>query len=117
MVILGACYFGGNGSSGENMKGARVEEQLGFLFPTVMTPLGDGSFKLSPGKPVSEMRVVKAAEYLAVSESSVYRLIDCGLLRARRAMPHRLMVSVESIEQYKNGTMDPEFWAGRKVVA
>ena len=81
-------------------------------FPTI-SPQGDGSVIVRPGKPVAEMTVTQAARYLGVHKSSVYRLIDQGDLVARRPLRKKTLIPAGALEEWRKKTSDPEYWEGR----
>lgn len=83
----------------------------------VCLPRGDGTFVVSPGKPISRLSVRQAAARAGVSIGTIYRLIGEGLLKADRPSRGRILVDAESLEQHLAGTRDPEFWEGHPIVA
>jgi excisionase family DNA binding protein len=83
------------------------------LWLTIFTqvPQGDGTILLRPQKPTQKVPVAQAARILGVSIHSVYRSIDEGHLIAERPRPRKILVLVESLQQYQQRTRDPEFWS------
>ena len=92
-------------------------QQLSFSFtaPT-MTPLGDGSFRLTPGKMVREMTPLQAAPILGVCRNQVYVYIGFGLLPFRKPAQRKILIPAEAVEKLRIDTMDPEFWDRLKAV-
>lgn len=76
----------------------------------VITPRGDGSFVISPGKPIREMRPQQAAKFLGVCKTRMYQMVESGLIPARRPSPGVIWVGVDDLERWKETTRDPEFW-------
>jgi excisionase family DNA binding protein len=75
--------------------------QLEFHFPAIVTPRGDGTWLVKPGRPVPRPALVStssAARILGVHRKTVLRYVDEGLLTATQAKPrarvrlHRLEV-------------------------
>jgi hypothetical protein len=86
--------------------------QFTFSFAAVVTPRGDGSFVVSPGKAVIEEEVTPriAATFLGISRSGVYLLCETGLLEYRKPSPGKILITVESLKKHKAASRDPEFW-------
>lgn len=62
--------------------------QLEFEFPAVVTPRGDGTWLVKPGRPVprpEEIDTVEAAKLLKVTRKTVLRYVDEGLLTGLQA--------------------------------
>lgn len=81
-------------------------------FP-IVTPQGDGSFHVRPSKPVSHMSIKQSAAYLNISPSSVYRLVDEGVIPAERPLRGKILIAVSDLEAHKERSRDPEFWQRR----
>ena len=81
-------------------------------FP-IVTPQGDGSVVIRPGKPIAEMTVTQAARFLGIHKSSVYRLIDNGSLTARRPLKKKTLIAAAVLEDWRERTKDPEYWDRR----
>jgi excisionase family DNA binding protein len=85
---------------------------VGFV-PTI-TPQGDGSYVLRPGKPVSTLTVREAARVLNVHISSVYRLIDSGILLCERPTRGAIRIPLSAMDAHRRHAADPEFWDRQK---
>lgn len=86
-----------------------------FTFEAVVTPRGDGTFVLTPGKPfatATEVTPRQAARYLGCSRAGVYRLLDIGRLECRRPTPGKILIPLAALKKHKTDSADPEFWAG-----
>ena len=60
-------------------------EQIQFVFPPIVTPQGDGSYVLRPGKPVhgpEYLTVQQVADKLQLDDSHVRDLIEEGEIHA-----------------------------------
>ena len=67
-----------------------MTSQLEFEFPAVITPRGDGTYLVKPGRPVAravEIDVQAAARILGKTRHTIYRYIDEGLLTGLQTMP------------------------------
>ena len=57
--------------------------------------------------------MAQAAEILQVSVSSVYRLIDEGVLKAVRPLRGKILIEASDLQRHQEHAADPEFWAGK----
>jgi hypothetical protein len=70
-----------------------------FAVP-VMVPQGDGSFVVKPGKPLSELTVLQFAKAYGVGRSSVYNMIEMGVIeKYRRPLPKKILIPVEELDR------------------
>lgn len=94
------------------MRGKGSADQLHFDFSFVpqVQARGDGSFVVTPGKPMLEMTPIQVARLLSISRSSVYALIDRGALEYRRPLKKKILITAASVEAWRLRTSDPEFW-------
>ncbi len=83
-----------------------------FSPPTVL-PQSNGTFLLKPGKPIREMTVKQAMGFLGVGKTSVYTLLNSGMLPHRRPLPSKILIPVDALEAYRHKTNDPEYWDGK----
>jgi hypothetical protein len=84
---------------------------MAFVFSgSTVTPRGDGTFIVTPGKPMQRLTVTAAARELGCSIWTVYRLRDSGHLEAERPSPHKTLILAESIAKHRAAVRDPEFW-------
>ena len=96
--------------SPESKKKSSAEILLSW-FPTI-TPQGDGSVIVRPGKPVAEMTVTQAAKFMGCDPSSIRRLLYKGYLTARRPLRKKTLIPAVELEEWREKTKDPEFWDG-----
>lgn len=54
--------------------------QVTFGFAPVITPRGDGSFTVAPGKPIVWLGTTEAARYLHIAPNTLRGWIDAGIL-------------------------------------
>jgi excisionase family DNA binding protein len=90
------------------------EEQLTFFSRYDVLSLGDGSFKIIPQKPVQHGSVKDASKTFKVSRATIYRLIDAGFIRFRKASPRKIQIDFKSLEEHLHATEDPEFWTEKR---
>lgn len=94
------------------MKGSS-EAQFYFSFVPQFIAQPDGAVLVKPGKPAREVTPRQAALMLGISRSSIYELIQTGHLSHRRPLPKKILIPVESLEEHRRKTDDPEFWDNR----
>ncbi len=91
-----------------------IAANAAFSFaPPTLIPQGDGAFLIKPGKPVREMTVMQAMLFLGVGRTSMYELIYAGFIPHRRPTPHKILISVDALEEFRRKTNDPEYWDGK----
>lgn len=97
-----------------------MSQQLTLPILADLTPLGDGRYVLRPrisGTVDQWITPKDAAIILGFSgpegRSSIYRLIEQGMLTARRPSPRKILVSLASVHAHRDASADPEFWARR----
>ena len=86
---------------------------MNVIFIAQSVPQGDGSYIVRPGKPISELTPNQAAVALGLSRSSVYRRLMEGRLKARRPGPRKILISADSVEEWRKETEDSEYWLKR----
>ena len=57
--------------------------QITFGFAPVIIPQGDGTYKVSPGKPIQWLGTTDAAKYLHIAPNTLRGWIDSGTLPRR----------------------------------
>lgn len=70
-----------------------------IVFPPQVTPRGDGTFLVKPGRPVvaeSRITVKEACRLLRCSRDSIYRYVNEGLLTASQVKPNARLWLVRS---------------------
>ncbi len=80
-----------------------------LLFADIL-PNGHGGYTITPRKPVEELSPRHAAKFLGISRSSIYRLLDLGLLEHTRPTRGKILISVESLKRHKESVRDAEYW-------
>jgi len=83
-----------------------------MTFQPTVTPQGDGSFVIRPGKPVAKLTLRQAAKRAGCSRTTIYRLYNTGILKGDRPSPRKIFIFADSLEQHLTNCQDPEFWQG-----
>jgi excisionase family DNA binding protein len=60
------------------------------------------------------LTVAEAAEVAGVSVTTIYRLIEIGVLTVSRPSPMKIRILEASIRDYLSRSTDPEFWTKEK---
>lgn len=98
------------------MKGvALLQKESGSSRPPIFTPLdfiplGDGTFKAVPRKPVELVNVSMAAKMTGVKRDAIYKLYQAGFVRGTQASPRKIMIYLASLLEHLERASDPEFW-------
>lgn len=91
--------------------------QTTFHFEPTIIPRGDGTFMVNPGKPIpgrEKLTVAEAAVESKLSEDTVLRLYDCGMLEGERPSPRKIFIYKDSLDAHIKRTRDREFWDSKK---
>ena len=67
-------------------------------------PLGDGSYRVVPGRPVERMKVKQAAKVLGVSTASVRQLYHQGHIAGEQPTPRTILLFTASVEAHRRRT-------------
>lgn len=62
------------------MKTAAAPAQITFGFAPIITPRGDGTFTVAPGKPITWLGTTEAARYLHIAPNTLRGWIESGTL-------------------------------------
>ena len=92
------------------------QNQIQFSFTPVVVPQGDGSFLVKPGKPVigrKKVLIAIAAERAGVSEDTIRRLLDAGMLEGEQPSPRKTFIYEDSLDKHLQASRDREFWEGK----
>lgn len=85
--------------------------QIGtILSPLDFIPLGDGSFKATPRKPVELVNVSVAAKMTGVKRDALYKLYQAGFIKGTQASPRKILIYLASLLEHMEKASDPEFW-------
>ena len=87
--------------------------QFELRFEPEVTPRGDGTWIVKPGKPIVGRRrltVAQAAAQSGLSADTIRRLYDGGFLEGENPSPRRIFIFADSLEAHQRSTRDREFW-------
>lgn len=88
------------------------EDQLALSFasPSIL-PDGGGGWIVKAGKPIAEFTPFQFGKAMGISRSTVYRLLDAGIIaEVRRPSPRKILIGAGAAEKFRQDTRDPEFW-------
>lgn len=89
---------------------------VNIAFSPTLIPQGDGSFLVKPGKPTIGRRkllIRQAAELAKVSEDTIRRLLDAGLIEGVQPSPRKTFIYEDSLDAHLQKSSDREFWEQR----
>ena len=89
---------------------AATSQRPPILRPVDFVPLGDGTFRAIPRKPVELAPVNQAAKMTGVKRDAIYKLYETGFIRGTQASPRKLLIDVASLTTHMENATDPEFW-------
>jgi hypothetical protein len=98
------------------MANGEDQKQIQFFFTPIVVPQGDGSFVVKPGKPTvgrKKLLIAAAADRAGVSEDTIRRLLDAGMLEGEQPSPRKTFVYEDSLEKHLAASRDREFWEGK----
>ena len=87
-----------------------------FSVPCELLPLGDGTWRVVPGKPQEKLTVRQAAKLLSISASGVRRLYHAGELEGVQPTPRTLRLFAASMEAHlrRTGGCGAEHWTAAR---
>ena len=88
--------------------------QFTMSFVADVVPLGDGSYKIIPGRPRAKLTVREAAKVAGVPVGRIYELYHCGMLDAERPTPRKILIFADSLERHLKASRDPEHWSAER---
>jgi len=91
--------------------------QTTFHFEPTITPRGDGTFNINPGKPIpgrKKLTVCEAAKKANVSEDTILRLRESGLIEGEQPSPRKIFIYEDSLDAHIKRTRDLEFWDSKR---
>jgi len=74
--------------------------QLYMFTPTIVQSMGDGSYRVTHGKPQEWLSTRGAASLCGVSMDTMGRWVRDSLVTARRMGPHRYQVEASSLAKF-----------------
>jgi excisionase family DNA binding protein len=87
-----------------------------FFIPVITLPLGDGTYRVAPGKPVERLTMEQACQMTGLHPRDLREAVEEGDLHAYRPRPRRWWFFAEEIDAFLRFTMDhPDFWRQPKT--
>ena len=81
-----------------------------FLSAVDLVPVGDGSFKAIPRKPVELASVAQAAKLTGVPRDTIYSLYRAGFIEGTQASPRKITIFLATLYAHIEAAKDVEFW-------
>ena len=73
-------------------------------------PLGDGSYRAIPRKPVEVASVAVASKLTGIPVKTIYQLYATGFIEGTQASPRKITIYLPSLTAHIEKAKDPEFW-------
>lgn len=82
-----------------------------FFSPVIVLPLGDGTYRVAPGRPVERLTMDQACQMTGLSRRDLRDLVEEGDIHAQRPAPRRWWFFAEELAAFLQFTMEhPDFW-------
>ena len=82
-----------------------------FYTPPIVLPLGDGTYRVAPGKPVERLTMDQACQMTGLSRRDLRDMLDDGFLHADRPAARRYWFFAEELHLFLLYTRaHPDFW-------
>ena len=82
-----------------------------FFIPVICLPLGDGTYRVAPGKPVERLTMEQACQMTGLGARDLRDLVEEGDIHAQRPAPRRWWFFAEELTAFLDFTMrHPDFW-------
>jgi hypothetical protein len=94
-----------------SMKPAAAKPRI-FFIPVITLPLGDGTFRVAPGRPVERLTMDQACQMTGMSAKDLRRYNEEGDIHAQRPGPRKWWFFAEELAAFLEFTMrHPDFWS------
>ena len=82
-----------------------------FFIPVITLPLGDGTYRVAPSKPVERLSMEQACEMMGLNARDLREMVEEGLIHAKRPAPRRWWFRAEELDSFMRFTEShPDFW-------
>jgi len=82
-----------------------------FFIPVITLPLGDGTYRVAPGKPVERLSMEQACQMTGLNARDLREMVEEGLIHAKRPAPRRWWFMAEELDLFMRFTEShPDFW-------
>ena len=88
--------------------------QLTMFFVPEYVPMGDGSFKIIPGKPKAKLTIKEAAKVAGIPIGRIYELYHAELIDGERPSPRRILIYADSLDGHLKATRKRDHWTDEK---
>ena len=82
--------------------------------PVDFVPLGDGTFRTIPRKPIQLASVKDAARMTGVPRQTIYNLYQAGFIEGTQTSPRKITIYMASLVTHVEAAKDPEFWTKKR---
>ena len=86
-----------------------------ILTPLDFVPLGDGTFRAIPRKPVQMVSVSQAAKLTGMRLHALYLLYRAGFIEGTQASPRKILLDVASLSKHIKESKAPGYWTRERV--
>lgn len=87
-----------------------------FFIPVITLPLGDGTYRVAPGKPVERLSMEQACQMTGLEPRDLRDYLEQGLIHADRPAPRRYWFLAEELDLFMRYTRShPDFWRNVKT--
>lgn len=98
------------------MKSAAPAKPRVFFTPVIALPLGDGTYRVAPGRPVERLTMDQACQMTGLTARDLRELVETGDLHAQRPAPRRWWFFAEELAAFLNFTMaHTTFWRNLRI--
>jgi hypothetical protein len=74
--------------------------QLYMFTPTIVLPMGDGSYRVTHGKPQEWLSTAAASRLCGISQATMSRWARDGVVTSRRMGPQRFQIQADSLKKF-----------------
>ena len=79
--------------------------------PSKVVPMGDGTWRVVPQKPIVRLNMKQAMEATGLSSYNLQCLVECGILAAEHPTPRNWCFDADEILAFLEATRDPAYWS------
>ena len=83
--------------------------------PVDFVPLGDGTFRAIPRKPVELAPAALASKMTGMPLKGLYQLYHAGFIDGTQATPRKILLNMASLLAHIEASKEPEFWTRERI--
>jgi hypothetical protein len=90
--------------------------QATFYFEPTITPRGDGTFTIQPGRPIpgrKKLTPLEAEKISGLSSDTIIRLYKAEMIEGEQPSPRKYFIYEDSLQAHLARTRDREFWESK----